>query len=136
MNRFLEAQEIDFERALQEVKNGRKISHWMWFIFPQYKGLGSSETANYYSIQSLDEANEYLNDSTLGVRLKQITKVLIESNETKIENIFYFPDNLKLKSCMTLFAFIEKNEDNLFTLVLDKYFNGELDSNTLNLIIK
>ena len=86
LNRFLEAQEIDFERALQEVKNGRKISHWMWFIFPQYKGLGSSETANYYSIQSLDEANEYLNDSTLGVRLKQITKVLIESNETKIEN--------------------------------------------------
>lgn len=82
----------------------------MWFIFPQFKGLGFSETANYFSIQSFEEAEEYLNDSILGTRLKQITKVLIESNQI--------------------------NEDNLFTLVLDKYFNGELVSNTLNLIIK
>jgi uncharacterized protein (DUF1810 family) len=134
LNRFIKAQESSYEEALSEIKSGRKRSHWMWYIFPQYKGLGFSETSKYYSIKDLDEAKRYLNHPILGQRLKSITKELLVLNENNANKVFGSPDDLKLKSSMTLFAAIETSEDNIFNAVLDKFFNGQTDKKTLNLI--
>ena len=134
LNRFIKAQESSYEEALSEIKSGRKRSHWMWYIFPQYKGLGFSETSKYYSIKDLDEAKRYLNHPILGQRLKLITKELLVLNENNANKVFGSPDDLKLNSSMTLFAAIETTEENIFNAVLDKFFNGQTDKKTLNLI--
>lgn len=134
LNRFIKAQETSFEEALSEIKSGRKRSHWMWYIFPQYKGLGFSEKSTYYSINHLDEAKAYLNHPILGERLKFITNELLALNENNANKVFGRPDDLKLKSCMTLFATIDTSEENIFNAVLDKFFNGQPDLKTLTLI--
>ena len=134
LNRFIKAQENSYEEALSEIRSGRKRSHWMWYIFPQFKGLGFSETSKYYSIKDLDEAKRYLNHPILGERLKLITNELLALNENNANKIFGNPDDLKLKSSMTLFAAINISEENIFNAVLDKYFNGQTDYKTLTLI--
>ena len=134
LNRFLIAQENSFEDALSEIKSGRKRSHWMWYIFPQYKGLGFSETSKYYSINSLDEAKRYLKHPILGERLKLMTKELLVLNENNANKVFGSPDDLKLKSSMTLFAAIETSDENIFNAVLNKFYNGQPDRKTINLI--
>lgn len=134
LNRFIKAQENSYEEALSEIKSGRKRSHWMWYIFPQFKGLGFSETSKYYSIKNLDEAKSYLNHPILGERLKLITNELLALNENNANKVFGSPDDLKLKSSMTLFAAINTSEENIFNAVLDKYFNGQTDNKTLIII--
>jgi uncharacterized protein (DUF1810 family) len=134
LNRFIKAQENSFAEALSEIKSGRKRSHWMWYIFPQFKGLGFSETSKYYSIKDLDEAERYLSHPILGERLKLITKELLILNENNANKVFGSPDDLKLKSSMTLFATIDTSEENIFNAVLDKFFDGQNDNKTLTLI--
>jgi uncharacterized protein (DUF1810 family) len=134
LNRFIVAQEKDFEMAFHEIKSGQKKSHWMWYIFPQFHGLGFSETSKFYAIQNLDEANEYLDHPILGSRLREISNELLCLNENDAYKIFGSPDDSKLKSCMTLFSAIDKTENNIFHRVIEKYFNGELDDTTIKLI--
>ena len=134
LSRFIKAQENSYEEALSEIKSGRKKGHWMWFIFPQFKGLGFTETSNYYSIKDLDEAKRYLSHPILGERLKSITKELLALNENNPNKVFGSPDDLKLKSSMTLFAAIDASQENIFNAALDKLFNGQTDHNTLTLI--
>ena len=134
LSRFIKAQENSYEEALSEIKSGRKKGHWMWFIFPQFKGLGFTETSNYYSIKDLDEAKRYLSHPILGERLKLITKELLGLNENNPNKVFGSPDDLKLKSSMTLFAAIDASQENIFNAALDKLFNGQTDHNTLTLI--
>ena len=134
LSRFLKAQENTFHVALSEIKSGRKRSHWMWYIFPQFKGLGFSETSKYYAINNLEEALDYLNHPILGERLKLITIELLALHEKNAYLIFGNPDDLKLKSSMTLFAAIDNSDENIFKLVLDKFFNGQCDYKTIRLI--
>ena len=131
LNRFLKAQEYDYEIALKEIQNGRKVSHWMWYIFPQIRGLGESSTSEYYEIKDLDEASEYLNHEILGYRLKEITNELLKLDTNDSISIFGYIDSMKLKSCMTLFDIVSDND--IFSRVLDKYYNGEKDKLTLSL---
>jgi uncharacterized protein (DUF1810 family) len=130
LNRFLKAQEKDYQTALSEIRSGRKRSHWMWYIFPQITGLGSSPMAVKYAIRDLDEAKAYLDDPILGSRLKEISQALLDLRNTSALDIFGYPDNLKLRSCMTLFSAADASADSVFTSVLDKYFAGELDDHT------
>lgn len=133
LQRFTEAQESKFQTALKEVKNGRKQSHWMWFIFPQIAGLGFSETAKFYAITDITEAGFYLQHPVLGARLIEISGALLNIEGKTANQIFGSPDDLKLKSCMTLFSSI-RNADPIFKTVLKKYFNGIKDLKTLHLI--
>ena len=133
LERFLKAQESDYAIALSEIRNGRKQSHWMWYIFPQIAGLGLSVTSKFYAIEGLPEAGEYLEHSILGKRLIEISKVLTQIEGKTANQIFGSPDDLKLKSCMTLFCAV-KNTHPVFQEVLDKYFNGKQDLKTLALI--
>lgn len=134
LNRFLEAQERKYDIALSEIKSGKKKRHWMWYIFPQIIGLGVSVTADYYAIKNINEAKEYLNHPVLGNRLREISNELLKLAENDANAIFGYPDDLKLKSSMTLFMQVEKNKDNVFKKVIDKFFNGELDDKTLNIL--
>jgi uncharacterized protein (DUF1810 family) len=133
LNRFLTAQERDYERALTEIKNGLKRSHWMWYIFPQIAGLGLSETSRLYAIKDKAEAEAYLLHPILGSRLIEISKALVDLEDNHATRIFGSPDDLKLKSSMTLFAALP-GTDPIFTQVLIKYFNGIKDWETLRLI--
>jgi uncharacterized protein (DUF1810 family) len=133
LQRFLDAQQSDYEIALSEIKNGRKRSHWMWYIFPQISGLGFSEVSRFYAIRNIDEAQRYLNHPVLGKRLVQISKVLLSLSTDNAKTIFTGPDDLKLKSSMTLFSLLP-NADLIFQSVLDKFFSGEKDQKTLQLI--
>lgn len=133
LQRFITAQEGVYERAFAEVKNGKKVSHWMWFIFPQMKGLGFSETARYYGIENRAEAEAYLNHPALSKRLKEITHILLDTNETDATKVFGYPDNMKLKSSMTLFANLPSAAP-VFHHVLDQFFNGEEDDKTISLL--
>lgn len=136
ISRFIKAQDRDYEQALYEITLGRKSSCWMWYIFPQFIGLGHSETSKFYAIKSLNEAKEYLDHPILGSRLKEITNVLLKLDSASANQIFGSPDDLKLKSCMTLFSFIYEGDDNIFKKVIDKYFDNHLDERTLKLINK
>mgnify|MGYP001390796071 CR=1 FL=1 len=133
LERFVFQQEDSYQFALSEIKAGKKSSHWMWFIFPQIDGLGYSSMARRYSIKSLDEAKAYLEHPILGPRLKECAEALMEIEGKTAEEIFGFPDVLKLKSSMTLF---EKavGENSVFSSVLEKYFNGTRDSLTLDIL--
>ncbi|EDM35543.1 hypothetical protein PBAL39_07645 [Pedobacter sp. BAL39] len=133
LNRFITAQEKDFLIALTEIEYGKKQSHWMWYIFPQIQGLGSTETSKHYAIANLEEARQYLKHDLLGPRLIQISKALLKLEESDATKILGSPDDLKLKSSMTLFAAVE-NADPVFEAVLKKFFNGEKDSKTLGLL--
>jgi uncharacterized protein (DUF1810 family) len=132
LSRFLIAQVSKFEQALTEIKSGRKRTHWMWYIFPQFKGLGYSETSRFYSIQSLDEALDYLAHPILGERLKEISLELLKhQGKYNVNTIFGFPDDVKLKSSMTLFALVDSSEEKIFKNVIDNFFDGQLDDKTL-----
>lgn len=128
--KYLNAQSNYFDTALSEIKNGKKISHWMWFIFPQIKGLGSSDTTVYYAIKDRDEAKDYLQHPILGNRLLEITKALLELNETNAKIIMGSPDDLKLQSSMSLFALVSENQDTVFHKCLEKYFGGKFCKHT------
>ena len=133
LERFKRAQCDSYEQALREIRSGRKRSHWMWYIFPQLRGLGFSSTAEYYGISTLDEAKAYLEDPVLGPRLAEISQVLLELDDKNADRIFGYPDNLKLRSCMTLFA-AAAGRDSVFQKVLDAYFNGVGDSRTTEML--
>lgn len=134
LDRFIKAQENMYLIALNEIKNGRKHSHWMWYIFPQIKGLGMSETSRYYGIDGEDEAKEYLDNEILGSRLREITSELLKLDINNPVDIFGTIDAMKLKSSMTLFDHV--SDDKLFSEVLDKYYNGEIDEKTILLCEK
>ena len=133
--RFLEAQNQMYMTALSEIKKGRKESHWMWFIFPQVKGLGTSENARYFGINGLEEAARYLDHPVLGKHLVEISTALLEINGKTALHILGTPDDLKLRSCMTLFAALE-NSSPVFAQVLDKFFEGKPDPMTISLLEK
>lgn len=133
LTRFIEAQANDYDRALAEVTNGHKQSHWMWYIFPQIAGLGVSETARFYAIKNLDEANAYLQHSTLGNRLIEISKALLAVEGKTANQILGSIDELKLRSSMTLFGALP-NTNPVFQAVLDKFFNGQDDPKTRSLM--
>ena len=132
IDRFLEPQKTAYAIALEEVRNGRKVSHWMWYIFPQLRGLGQSNVAWYYGIEDLSEAQDYLEHPVLGQRLREITQAALELPGTDPMKIFGWPDNMKFRSCMTLFA--QVSEDDLFAKALDKFFDGKEDSMTMELL--
>lgn len=133
LSRFLEAQERDYTTALQEIKNGRKQSHWIWYIFPQVAGLGMSSTSQYYGIKDIEEAKEYLSHPVLRKRLLEITGEILKLQTNDAERVMGYVDAMKLKSSMTLFHRAEP-ECELFTGVLKRYFNGEEDWNTLSIL--
>ncbi len=128
LERFIKAQEYDYENALKEIKNGRKLTHWMWYIFPQIKGLGHSATADFYSIKSIEEAKSYIDHEILGKRLIEISNALLKLNTNNPVEVFGEIDSLKLKSSMTLFSYVSDEE--VFNKVLIKYFNGNKDERT------
>ena len=132
LSRFVKAQEHDYAQALREIRAGRKRSHWMWYIFPQIQGLGFSSTAQYYAIRDLDEAKAYLAHPVLGPRLKEISEALLELDGLSAHEIFGYPDDLKLRSCMTLFRMADLNCE-VFEQVLEKYYDGEPDRRTVEL---
>lgn len=133
LSRFLEAQEKVYEAALAEMKNGRKFSHWIWYIFPQLKALGKSSKAQYYGIENLDEAKEYLQNEILRARLLEISRAVLEIENSDIRYIMRSSiDAMKLLSSMTLFHLAEPTQE-IFTKVIEKYYGGNLDSNTVEL---
>ena len=132
LERFIDAQERDFNVSLLEIKNGYKRSHWMWYIFPQLADLGYSTTAKFYGIKNKDVAIAYLKNEYLKNNLIEISKVLYELDDN-ISNILGYPDDLKLKSCMTLFNYADPSID-IFNKIIDKFYNGEQDSKTLELL--
>jgi uncharacterized protein (DUF1810 family) len=136
LSRFLLAQKQTYPQALSEIKEGRKQTHWMWFVFPQIKGLGFSETSKYYAIQDLDEAKAYLDHEVLGSRLLEISQALLQLEENNPNEIFGSPDDMKLKSSMTLFALASEKRASVFLKVLEKFFIGDIDEKTLILLIK
>jgi uncharacterized protein (DUF1810 family) len=135
LQRFLDAQKESYDRALSEIRIGRKKTHWIWYIFPQIQGLGFSETSKYYAIKDLQEAGDFLRHPVLGSRLIHICRILLDLTGKNAHEIFGSPDDLKLKSSMTLFASLE-NPDPVFHSVLDKFFNGEMDGRTQELLLK
>jgi uncharacterized protein (DUF1810 family) len=133
LTRFTEAQEYIYDQALSEIKEGKKQSHWMWFIFPQIAGLGYSETTRFYAIINKSEAKEFLEHPILGTRLREITNELLNLDQNDAKAIFGKPDDKKLQSCMTLFSQVSDQNDP-FHKVLDKFFNGQADQRTLEIL--
>lgn len=129
----MEAQEYDYQAAFAEIKRGKKQTHWMWYIFPQIRGLGYSETSRYYAIKDLDEAKEYLAHPVLGTRLIRICNKLLTLESTDAQQIFGSPDDKKLRSSMTLFALVP-GSDEVFNKVLQKFFQGQRDPQTITLL--
>jgi uncharacterized protein (DUF1810 family) len=129
LQRFVDAQARVIDHVRAELKAGTKKSHWMWFIFPQVKGLGHSETARRYAIHSLDEARAFHAHPVLGPRLRECTRLVLAANKKTVGEIFGYPDDLKFRSSMTLFA--RATPEPLFRQALDKYFGGEEDLETL-----
>ena len=133
LRRFVDAQERVYDTVLAELRSGTKRSHWIWFVFPQLRGLGRSATAQRYGISSLDEARAYLAHPVLGPRLRKCTGLVAAIDGRSVEEIFGWPDNLKVRSSMTLFA--RATDDNtVFRGVLDKFYGGEEDPATVELL--
>ena len=128
--RYIEAHKYSYQTALTEIRNGKKYSHWMWYIFPQIHGLGHSSTAQYYAIQNLDEAAAFLQDPYLGRNLREICHVLLSLETNNAAKVFGKTDAIKLKSSMTLFSLVA-DTDPVFQDVLNKYFDGRMDKSTL-----
>ena len=135
LQRFIDAQESDYQTALDEIIRGQKQSHWMWYIFPQFDGLGFSPTSVHYAIKSRAEATAYLDHPVLGQRLRECIDVLLAASGRTAHQIFGSPDDLKLKSCMTLFARVSP-EGSIFEQVLEKYYEGQQDQKTIELLRK
>ena len=135
LERFTIAQNRDFDTALSEIRNGHKQSHWMWYIFPQIHGLGFSSTSDFYAIQSISEARDFLNDPYLGENLRTISEALLELDTNDPYRVFGSPDDLKLLSCMTLFEATE-GAGGVFTQVINKYYSGRRDNKTLDILDK
>jgi len=133
LDRFKKAQEEDYPYALQEIKAGRKRSHWIWYIFPQLKGLGFSSMSDYYGIDGRAEAQAYIADSVLRARLVEISQALLALESNNPTQVMGYPDDLKLKSSMTLFAEVAPDIP-VFEQVLQKFFAGEKDPKTLQLL--
>ncbi len=133
LKRFLQAQEDDYRIALSEIRSGRKRSHWMWYIFPQVEGLGFSTTSRWFSIKSVAEAKAYLNHPLLGQRLTECVEAVLGVEGRSAHEIFGSPDDMKLRSCATLFAYVSPG-GSVFDRLLEKYFKGERDSKTLRLL--
>lgn len=134
---YIEAQNNSYIIAFSEISNGVKYGHWMWYIFPQLKGLGKSPNSNYYGIENYEEALEYLKHLILGKRLLDIIEALLKLENVNLVEVLGRTDYKKLKSCMTLFYEVSNyinNEDNLFGEVLDKYYDSKCDMNTLRML--
>ena len=133
--RFVEAQDRDYQHALSEIKAGRKQSHWMWYVFPQFEGLGNSPTSRHYAIKSVDEARAYLAHPVLGPRLVECAEALLGTEGRSAYDIFGSPDDLKLRSSATLFASVS-TPGSVFDRIIEHYFDGEPDDRTTALISK
>ncbi len=133
LHRFLDAQERVYDAVLSELRAGRKSSHWIWFIFPQIAGLGHSVMAQKFAITSLKEAKAYLQHPVLGARLTECTQLVLDVNERSAEEIFCYPDNLKFRSCLTLFM-TAATDNKIFKDALLKYFHGKPDPLTLDFL--
>ena len=133
LSRFVRAQESDFEQALSEIMDGRKRTHWIWYIFPQIAGLASSSTSKWYAIRSVDEANAYLDHPLLGPRLLECAEAVLRLEGRSATEVFGSPDDLKLRSCATLFACLLP-PGSVFDRLLAKYYGGRRDEKTLHLL--
>lgn len=133
LDRYIEAQRGLFEQACSELRRGRKVGHWMWFVFPQIAGLGASAMSQRYAIGSLDEARAYLAHPVLGPRLREICGIVLGVQDRGVEEIFGYPDDMKFRSSMTLFARAAA-DDGMFVEVLRKYFGGMEDDTTLRIL--
>ena len=134
LNRFIEIHNEVYPIALEEIRNGSKKSHWMWYIFPQLADLGYSSTAKYYGIKTKEEALAYLNNEILRSHLIEISEAIYQLNDD-ISNILGYPDDIKLKSSMTLFKLIDPNIE-IFQKIIDKFYNGEEDITTIKALSK
>lgn len=134
IDRFIKMQELYYEVALLEIKDGYKRTHWIWYIFPQLKGLGQSYNSEYYGIDGVDEVIEYMKNPYLRNNMIEICNELYKLNDS-IENIFGYPDYLKLNSCMTLFEY-SIQEEKIFGKIIDKFYNGKRDRVTLETLGK
>ena len=135
LQKCIEAQDsahTGYATALQEIKQGRKTSHWIWYIFPQIQGLGHSYNARYYALKDIEEARAYLKNETLNHRLREITDALLSHKDKSAQSILVGIDAIKVRSCMTLFDAISPND--IFKQVIDTFYNGKLDSRTLSII--
>ena len=132
LDRFIQAQETSYPTALAEVRAGYKCSHWMWYIFPQLKGLGFSLTAQYYGINGREEAMAYLKHPVLGARLREITTAFLQLSGVSAKEVLGHTDAMKMLSCMTLFNVVTPKD--IFQQVIDKYYNGRVDRRTLSLL--
>ncbi|MDR7254758.1 uncharacterized protein (DUF1810 family) [Nocardioides sp. BE266] len=133
LDRFVEAQDGVYAGVLGELRAGRKTSHWMWFVFPQVAGLGSSPTSRFYAVASLDEARAYLEHPVLGPRLTDCVEAVLSHADRTAREILGSPDDVKLRSSMTLFV-LAAGPDTPFQLVLDAFFKGERDTRTVDLL--
>lgn len=132
IDRFIKMQELYYEVALSEIKDGYKRTHWIWYIFPQLKGLGQSYNSEYYGLDSVDEVIEYMRNPYLRNNMIEICNELYKLDDS-IENIFGYPDYLKLNSCMTLFEYSIQGEK-ILDKIIDKFYNGKRDSVTLEML--
>ena len=142
LTRFKRAQERDYETALAEIRTGAKQSHWMWYIFPQIKGLGFSDVADYYGLDGVDEASAYLADDLLRSRLVEISESLLSLESNDPGQVLGYPDDLKLRSSMTIFLVAAEKlrryekAAQVFQAVLDKFFDGKKDDKTLSMCFR
>ncbi len=134
LQRFIDAQQTSYTTALQEIRKGKKASHWMWYIFPQMKGLGRSSTAQYYGIENMEEAKAYYDHPVLGQRLIEITTALLLHRNKQVQDIFSYPDDVKLHSSLTLF--LKATGEEIFGRALTVFFDGKEDTHTLALLKK
>ena len=132
--RFIDAQYGVYPIALKELQNGFKRTHWMWFIFPQIKGLGHSYNSNYYGLSGIEEAMEYLSEPTLSHRLREISEAVLNLQSNSITDVFGNIDSMKLQSSMTIFDLA--SPDDIFAKILDKWYDGERDQSTLRILQK
>ncbi len=133
LQRFVDAQEREYEFVLEELRAGQKLTHWMWFVFPQVIGLGYSPMSVRYAITSLEEAQAYLEHSVLGTRLEECTRLVLRIDGCTVEEIFGYPDFYKFRSCMTLFAACTPG-NGIFRDALDAFFEGEPDETTISIL--
>jgi uncharacterized protein (DUF1810 family) len=133
LERFVRAQDSLYDQALGELRGGRKRTHWIWFIFPQIDGLGHSSTSRHYAIKDLEEARAYLQHPLLGSRLVECAQAVLAVEGRTVSDIFPYPDDLKLRSSMTLFECVE-HPGCVFSQVLERYFQGKRDERTIQLL--
>jgi uncharacterized protein (DUF1810 family) len=135
LERFKTAQKYGFDDALREMKAGRKNGHWIWYVFPQHELLGHSSTAKFYGLKGMDETEAYLDEPVLRERLVEISTALLEIESNDPSYVFGYPDDMKVRSCMTIFS-MASNTDPVFKAVLDKFYNGKPDRATVDILRK